>query len=549
MDSKHIDVLYNQAVAYKRTGDVTRAKNTYKEILAIMPEHPEVLMDLGSLYLNEASYNEAKECFLNALKSGKYLLETHLALSKVYMSLYDLVGCAKSCRELLKILNLQKTKKIENMSDLGNLYVTIGNSLSKKQENLKAKLAFEIANQLSPLSNDNQTLSLCMIVKDEESFLPKCLNSVKDHVDEIIIVDTGSTDNTIKIANSYGAKIFHHAWEDSFSKARNISLKYATCDWILILDADEEVDKEDARKLRDVIRDNIVNMIYLPVFSKFNKGKDLAACNSERIFRNHLGFYYEGIVHNSLKHADNIKRISKKTNIKIYHYGYDLNEEQMEKKFIRSSKLLREQINTNPEDPKPHYYLSNSYLERNMYKESINEALVAIRLFESQGIDTQLRALSYKTAGTAFFHIKDMINAEDYALKAIGLFPDYVDAHFLLSSIYLRRKEYGKCMETSKTYLMLLRSIEADTSTVPVIQCNNLHHAWLAYSRMAIIYFEQGKAHDGDQALSDAVTNTDKKWEPYDVIGKHFKEQGNIKMAEKFYKVGLELKHIDNNKS
>ena len=78
------------------------------------------------------------------------------------------------------------------------------------------------------------SLSLCMIVKDEEKNLGRCLESIKDIVDEIIIVDTGSTDNTIKIAEKYGAKIFHYKWDNSFANARNYSLSKASKDWILL---------------------------------------------------------------------------------------------------------------------------------------------------------------------------------------------------------------------------------------------------------------------------------------------------------------------------
>ena len=78
----------------------------------------------------------------------------------------------------------------------------------------------------------------------KKKILARCLDSARDIVDEIIIVDTGSTDRTVEIAESYGARVFNHPWEGSFSKARNYSLKYATCDWILILDADEELNKE-----------------------------------------------------------------------------------------------------------------------------------------------------------------------------------------------------------------------------------------------------------------------------------------------------------------
>lgn len=93
------------------------------------------------------------------------------------------------------------------------------------------------------------SLSLCMIVKNEENTLSRCLESVKDIVDEIILVDTGSTDSTVEIAESYGAKIFFYKWDNSFANARNYSLSKASKDWILIMDADDELVKEDKDKV------------------------------------------------------------------------------------------------------------------------------------------------------------------------------------------------------------------------------------------------------------------------------------------------------------
>src|SRR4030066_756382 len=97
------------------------------------------------------------------------------------------------------------------------------------------------------------TISACMIVKNEEKFLAQCLKSIKDAVDEIIIVDTGSTDNTVEIAQSFGAKVYHHPWRNSFSEARNHSLSYATCDWILQIDADEALEQSDIPLLHKLI--------------------------------------------------------------------------------------------------------------------------------------------------------------------------------------------------------------------------------------------------------------------------------------------------------
>ncbi|MFH1624068.1 MAG: glycosyltransferase family 2 protein, partial [Pseudomonadota bacterium] len=104
----------------------------------------------------------------------------------------------------------------------------------------------------------SSTLSLCMIVRDEEDCLPHCLNSVRSIVDEIIIVDTGSTDKTIQIAKDFGAKVIQHPWKNDFAEARNVSLQHAACDWILVLDADEIIAERDLWKIERLIRDKKV---------------------------------------------------------------------------------------------------------------------------------------------------------------------------------------------------------------------------------------------------------------------------------------------------
>ena len=97
------------------------------------------------------------------------------------------------------------------------------------------------------------TISLCMIVKNEEDFLSQCLQSVEGVVDEIVMVDTGSSDLTLEIARSFKAKVFQHEWKEDFSDARNVSLKHATSDWILFLDGDEVLEPESARMLPEML--------------------------------------------------------------------------------------------------------------------------------------------------------------------------------------------------------------------------------------------------------------------------------------------------------
>ncbi|HIG95637.1 TPA: glycosyltransferase family 2 protein, partial [Candidatus Woesearchaeota archaeon] len=116
--------------------------------------------------------------------------------------------------------------------------------MGKKQQTPSASKS-----RASSLSSPQSRLSLCMIVKDEERFLSACLESVRGLVDEAIIVDTGSSDKTKEIARGFvdqiGGKLLDFVWADNFSAARNESLKYATGDWILVLDADEVIAHRD----------------------------------------------------------------------------------------------------------------------------------------------------------------------------------------------------------------------------------------------------------------------------------------------------------------
>ncbi len=109
-------------------------------------------------------------------------------------------------------------------------------------------------NETNKSANNKVTLSLCMIVKNEEQHLARCLLSAKPVVNEIIIVDTGSTDRTKNIALAYGAKVFDFPWTNDFSAARNQSLAKASGDWILVLDADEVISSLDYKMLAQIVK-------------------------------------------------------------------------------------------------------------------------------------------------------------------------------------------------------------------------------------------------------------------------------------------------------
>ena len=208
-------------------------------------------------------------------------------------------------------------------------------------------------------------VSLCMIVKNEEEYLGKCLNSIYDIVDEIIIVDTGSTDKTIEIANNFGAKVYYFKWNKNFSEARNESLKYATKDWILILDADDEFYPEDRETLNVLLNSELDEkaIYYFETLSYYwssIKKEEIAININPRLFKSNRRIHYKGEVNNQLVFTQGEYNVTC-DDIKIHHYGY-LDKRIISKdKRDRNISILNEQIKNNPSNGFAYFNLGNEY--------------------------------------------------------------------------------------------------------------------------------------------------------------------------------------------
>ena len=146
------------------------------------------------------------------------------------------------------------------------------------------------------------TISLCMIVKNEEESLGRCLESLKGIVDEMIVVDTGSEDRTVEIAKEYGAKVYDFKWTGDFSEARNYSFSLATCDYIYSADADEELDEDNRQRFIQLKKDieeldiDIVQMYYcnqLSFRTVYNYDRELRP----KLFKRVRSFKWEDPIH------------------------------------------------------------------------------------------------------------------------------------------------------------------------------------------------------------------------------------------------------------
>ncbi len=153
------------------------------------------------------------------------------------------------------------------------------------------------------------TISLCMIVKNEEQVLRRCLESAKSFADEIILVDTGSTDKTKEIGKTYGGKIFDFPWRDDFAAARNEAFSKATMDYCMWLDADDVVTEENQNKLKllksTLDKDTDIVMMKYAISEDQNQNP-LFSYYRERLIRNKAGYLWEGRVHEAITPMGNV---------------------------------------------------------------------------------------------------------------------------------------------------------------------------------------------------------------------------------------------------
>lgn len=190
-------------------------------------------------------------------------------------------------------------------------------------------------------------LSLSMIVKNEERFLPGCLESVRGLVDEIVIADTGSTDRTREIAESFGARVVDFPWCDDFSAARNESLRNTSGDWVLYLDADERIDPSFHAELRKLIAGGKGDAFLLNLKSKIGtrEGAQYHLVSYPRLFRKMKGVRFSGKVHEQITPALNeVRARILQTDVVVDHLGYAQDDDIILQKARRNKRLLLEQV-------------------------------------------------------------------------------------------------------------------------------------------------------------------------------------------------------------
>lgn len=324
------------------------------------------------------------------------------------------------------------------------------------------------------------SISLCMIVKNEEKYLEKCLKSVEGIVDEVIVVDTGSSDATVEIALRNNAKVVSFPWIDDFAAARNFSVDHASSDYILVLDADEYLEPGiELQKDLELQRD-----YYYTWIKNYGQDGEITHHRNIRLFRRESGLRYHGKLHENLNTDDSTAILtSAEAGFAIYHVGYMPEVVEEKSKQERNHRIMLKELERNPSG----YNLFNMgivYASMKEYGKALEAFKKAYPLVSDKTIVKHLIVTTSKCLRA--------LNRYEEGVKlltdATNLFPDFTDFYYNLGLIYEEMNylpdaewAYLKCIELGDT---------TDAVTLAGIG------GYLSYYRLTEIYDKLGRCAD-----------------------------------------------------
>ena len=331
-------------------------------------------------------------------------------------------------------------------------------------------------------------ISLVMIVKNEEETLEKSLMSVKELVDEIIIVDTGSTDKTREIALRYTEKVFRFPWCNDFSKARNFSISKAANEWILILDADEVITEYDKNQIERFCNESnyLVGRIKrINIYEdKYGTKKYIERVNR---FFNKNNFEYEGIIHEQVVSKNREEYNTINIDLHVEHIGYSKAVLSKTNKISRNIELLKIAREKEPKDPYINYQLGKSYFmgkDFHMAKKSFEEALLVLESFKYEYTQDLVESYGYS-----------LINLELYeeALKLYEYEKFYCNSPDFLFILGIIEMNNGRFKKSAELFLKCTEfkegKIEGITTFLPFYNIGVIFEC-LGFMEEALNYYE-----------------------------------------------------------
>ena len=364
-----------------------------------------------------------------------------------------------------------------------------------------------------------EKISFCMIMKNEEKTLERMFQSIQGKVDEIIVVDTGSTDNSVEIAKRYTDNVYFFEWCDDFSKARNESLKYATGDWIFFLDADEFLD--ESVDLHQIVEGNKEYEAFCFIMQELDQEGKISGTiiSSERLFKK--GKKFKNAVHENITPLFPEK--VKKLDAIFYHTGYNKSKPELEAKYRRNEKLLKKRLKSEGETFEILSYLFKTYVMRDKYQK-------AIRIFEKleKKYGRQLTSSLYFTRGYLSFLMGKINGSDRYFFKAIEKDKKNPDPYLFLGFFNYKKNNFQKAFSFLNNYLDIIK-----TGNVSNVEYETLGKVDEALYVIAEIVLGSGNISLLERYLED-IRNL-KTYKSAFILGNYFELKGDLDKALTYY--------------
>ena len=307
------------------------------------------------------------------------------------------------------------------------------------------------------------TIGVIMIVKNEEARLGNILTDIKDVVDEIVVVDTGSSDATVSIAQEHGAKVGYFTWCNDFSAARNASISLATSDYLLWLDADDRIDHDEGRKLA-ALKKNLrpaKDRAYILKINSATRQTGDRLCYQVRIFPNRPGLRFENRIHEQI--APSIERagiIIESVDILIRHTGYHETDDT-QAKLRRNLSILLEELAAGNVTSSQHFFIASTYFGLGEYEQCIENIKAARTMGDSQ---SWLKD-SYSLASDSYLNLDRIEDALAELEQGVAAFPERGLMHYQLGVACLRADKIEAAIQALARAMHL--GIKVETFSIP----------------------------------------------------------------------------------
>ncbi|MDB5343899.1 MAG: glycosyl transferase family 2 [Schlesneria sp.] len=300
-------------------------------------------------------------------------------------------------------------------------------------------------------------LSLCMIVRNNETTIGSCLESIRPWVDEMIVVDTGSSDATADICQRLGAIVHHWAWCDDFSAARNESVRHATGEWIFWMDSDDTIPVECGQRLRMLADSNHVANILGYVIQVHcpgpnNDTQDVTAVDHVKLFRNRPELRFEHRIHEQILPA--IRRCGGEvafTDIYVVHSGADHTTQGRQRKLERDFRLLRLDLEERPDHPFVLFNLGMTHADVHQHVEAVRWLE---RCLQVSRMDESHVRKAYALLISSLMQLRELERATQVCRQAADLYPN--DKEILFRQAMLAH-ELGRLQEAVELYQQVLK--------------------------------------------------------------------------------------------